>query len=102
MLHHQKERKNLWIINNGYSSHMTRDKINFMNFKEFEGGSATLGNNSIAKISNKGTLTLDGGKAKTHDILYVEGLKHNLLSFNQVCDKEYQLSFSSNGCEVKK
>lgn len=72
-----------------------------MNFKKFEGGFVTLGNNLIAKISGKGTLSLDGGKTKTHDVLYVEGLKYNLLSVSQMCDKGYKLSFSVDGCEIR-
>ena len=34
-----------------------------------------------------------------HDVLYVEGLKHNLLSISQLCDKGYQVIFKTNSCE---
>lgn len=88
-LHAHNERKNLWFIDNNCSSHTTGDRSTFMNFKEFEGGSVTFENNSIAKISSKGTLSFDGCKTKTHDVLYVEGLNHNFLSFSHICDKGY-------------
>ena len=35
-----------------------------------------------------------------HDVLYVEGLKHNLLSISQLCDKGYQVIFKTNSCEI--
>lgn len=52
ILHAQKE-ENLWIIDNRCSSHMTRDKSQFMYFKKFDGGAITLGNKSISKIIDK-------------------------------------------------
>jgi len=35
-----------------------------------------------------------------HDVLFVEGLKHNLLSISQLCDKGYQVIFKTNSCEI--
>ena len=34
------------------------------------------------------------------DVLFVEGLKHNLLSISQLCNKEYQVMFKTNTCEI--
>jgi len=36
-----------------------------------------------------------------HDVLYVEGLKHNLLSISQLCDRGYQVTFRTNSCEIR-
>lgn len=72
-----------------------------MKFKKFDGWFVTLGNNSVAKIIDKGTLSIDGGKTKIYDVLYV-GLKHNLLNVSQMCDKGYNISFNANGCEIRK
>jgi len=33
-------------------------------------------------------------------VLYVEGLKHNLLSISQVCDKSYEVIFEPYSCLV--
>jgi len=33
-------------------------------------------------------------------VLFVEGLKHSLLSISQLCDKGYQITFKSNTCEI--
>jgi hypothetical protein len=34
--------------------------------------------------------------------LYVEGLKHNILSVIQMCDQGYNLTFHSKGCDIRK
>lgn len=34
-----------WYIDNGYSIHMTRDKIKFISLNGIKGGSVTIGNN---------------------------------------------------------
>jgi len=39
-------------------------------------------------------------KARRGDVLYVEGLKHNLLSISQLCDKGCQVIFKTNSCEI--
>ena len=33
-------------------------------------------------------------------MLYVEGLKHNLLSISQLCDKEFRVCFDAIACHV--
>ncbi|XP_073220690.1 uncharacterized protein [Cicer arietinum] len=35
------------------------------------------------------------------DVLYVKGLKHNLLSISQLCDKGYQVYFTSHTCTLE-
>jgi hypothetical protein len=42
------------------------------------------------------------GKTKTHNAMYVEEIKHNLLSVSQMCDQGYYLTFHSKGCEIRK
>ena len=34
------------------------------------------------------------------NVLLVEGLKHNLISISQLCDKGYKVCFYANSCEV--
>jgi len=35
------------------------------------------------------------------NVLYVDGLKHNLLSVSQMCDQGTEVVFRSNGCSVR-
>jgi hypothetical protein len=65
--------------------------------KEEKGGNTTFGDNASTRIVGKGTISLDNGKTKTYNILYAEGLKHNILSVNQMCDQVYNLTFHSKG-----
>ena len=36
------------------------------------------------------------------EVYHVDGIKHNLLSILQICDKGYKLIFTSEGCRVEK
>lgn len=60
-----------------------------------------FGDNSWIKIKGKGTINIHG-KLKDHGVYYVEGIKHNMLSVSQMCDKRYKLNFDSKGCEMRK
>jgi len=39
-------------------------------------------------------------KVKSGNVMYVDGLKHNLLSVSQMCDQGTEVIFRSNGCSV--
>jgi hypothetical protein len=71
-------------------------------FRPSTRGSVTFGDNVYARIVGKGIVSLDDGKTKTQNVLYVEGLKHNLLSVSQMCDQGYNLTFHSKGCDIMK
>jgi hypothetical protein len=60
------------------------------------------GYNASTRIVGKGIVSLDNGKTKTQNVLYVEWLKHNIVSVNQICDQGYNLTFDSGGCEIRK
>jgi len=74
----QVEEKDEWVIDSGCSHHMTGDKSKFISMERYEGGIVKFGDNSIGRICGRGSISLDG-KNNTNDVLYVEGLKHNLL-----------------------
>jgi hypothetical protein len=81
---------------------MTGDQKKIIILKEEKGGSVTFGDNASARIVGKGTISLGNGNIKTYNVLYVEGLKHNLLSVSQMCDQGYNLTFHSKVCEIRK
>ena len=49
-------------------------------------GHSSIGNNSSSLIEN---------------VLLVDGLKHNLLSISQICDKGFKVIFESSRCFIK-
>ena len=50
--------------------------------------------------SEKGIVKLSNGKGKAQNVLFIDGLKHNILSVNQVCDRE-EVVFTSKNCKIK-
>jgi hypothetical protein len=67
------------VIDSGCSHHMTSDKSNFLSMERYEDGVVVFGDNKASIIHGRGSISLDC-KEKIDYVLYVEGLKHNLLS----------------------
>jgi len=62
------------------------------------GGYVTYGDNNKGKIVGgdigvKGNLTIQ-------NVLLVEGIKHNLLSISQLCDKRLEVTFQAEICLI--
>ena len=72
-----------WIIDSGCSHHMTRDRIKFEHFEHYDGGSVRFGNNEPCRIKGKGRISLTN-ELVCDNAYWVEGLKHNLLSVEQL------------------
>ena len=86
-------------MDSGYSRHMPGDPNLFLSLQKKDGGDVTFGDNAkgkvivIGKVGNPNSTCID-------DVLLVSGLKHNLLSVSQLCDKGYKVSFDSKSCVV--
>lgn len=71
-------RKNdTWIIDSGWSHHMTSDKINFEHMEHYDGGSVIFGNNEPYCIKGKGCISLTN-ELRCDNSYSIEGLKYNL------------------------
>ncbi|WP_222429778.1 hypothetical protein, partial [Cobetia crustatorum] len=70
-----------WYLDSGCSRHMTGDKNLFTDLKDMTDGSVTFGDGSNCKIIGQGTVQLCNFPL-FKNVLYVEGLKHNLLSIS--------------------
>jgi hypothetical protein len=46
-------------------------------------------------------VSLSNGKGKAQDVLLVDGLKHNLLSVSQMCERGFEVMFMSKDCKIK-
>jgi hypothetical protein len=80
---------------------MTGDKDKFMYISKRKTGKVTFGNDEPGKIKGKGMVSLSNGKGKSQDVLLVDGLKHNLLSVIQMCDRGCEVVFTSKDCKIK-
>ena len=83
--------KGIWYLDSGCSRHMTGRKSLLSDYKEEEGPSVTFGGNG--KGYTRGYGSISNGAIKFERVAYVEGLKHNLLSVSQICDKDYKVLF---------
>ena len=59
----------------------------------------TFGDGNVASVKGKGTICAPG-IPNLEEVLYVEGLKANLISISQICDKKFNVQFSQNLCKV--
>ena len=78
---------------------MTGEKSNFLSLVATQGGSVAFGNGKSGTIIGIGKI----GESLSHSIdgvYLVDGLRHNLLSVSQLCDKENLVIFTSNRCLV--
>jgi len=93
--------ENQWYIDSGHSKHMIGDKEKLESYSSLQKGKkVSFGNDTPAVIKGIGTAQLKE-KVKAGNVLYVDGLNHNLLSVSQMCDQGTEVIFRSNGCSVR-
>ena len=78
---------------------MTGDKSLFKTLKEKINDYVTFGDGSRAQVLGKGTIEISGLHL-LKDVLYIKGLKGNLLSITQICDEDFLVQFSKKGCII--
>ena len=94
-----KAKTTKWYLDSGCSKHMTGDITRFTSIIMKQQGHVTFGDNNKGKILGIGKI----GNASTtliEDVLLIEGLKHNLLSISQLCDKKFKIVFDSFTCHI--
>lgn len=90
-----KNTTKIWYLDSGCSKHVTGDKIQFSSIVIKSKGyiayeDSNKGNSlGIGKVGTPPFITID-------DVIYVEGLKHNLISISQLCDKGLKINFTNN------
>ena len=89
----------LWYLDSNCSRHMTGDRSLFKVFESKKGGNATFGDGSKSHIKGKGIISLLG-LPDNANVLYVEGLRMNLLSISQICDQDFMVLFLKGKCLV--
>ncbi|KAI3698136.1 hypothetical protein L6452_31248 [Arctium lappa] len=93
-----KGSKGIWYLDSGCSRHMTGQRDLLTEYKEEKGPSVTFGGNG--KGFTRGFGVLSNGTTTFRRVAYVDGLKHNLLSISQLCDKDYEVRFTKKACLV--
>ena len=93
------KRSDVWYLDSGCSRHMTGNVSMFLQVRKYNGGYVTFGDNAKGKIVGVGKI----GKSLStsiDDVYLVDGLKHNLLSISQLCDKGYNVVFERSKCII--
>ena len=75
----------LWYLDNSCLRHMTGDRSLFKVFESKKGGNVTFSDGSKSHIKGKGIISLPG-LLDIANVLYVKGLRVNLLSISQICN----------------
>ena len=60
----------------------------------------TFGDNGKGRIIGHGSIG-NNSSSLIENVLFVDGLKHNLLSISQLCDKGFKVIFESSHCIIK-
>ncbi|KAL9261054.1 Retrovirus-related Pol polyprotein from transposon TNT 1-94-like protein [Drosera capensis] len=94
----KEKKKGIWYLDSGCSGHMTGDKANLEDFRKEQGPLVIFGGGKASITKGYGTLGI--GSLIFRDVAYVKGLEHNLLSISQLCDKNYDVSFTQNTCQT--
>ena len=76
---------------------MTGNKAKFAYLELNDGGKVTLGDNTTCRVLGSGTIQISKNFC-IEKVLFVDGLKHNLLSISQLCDKGFVIQFFSDRC----
>ena len=64
-----------------------------------DGGTVTFGDSNKGKIKGVGEISIDNN-VLVKNILFVEGLHHNLFSISQLCDNQMIVEFHRVGCNI--
>ena len=76
-----------WIMDSGCSFHSTHDKKVLFDFKEYEGGSVLMANNTKGNIKRIGKIHIqnpDGSKVILKDFKYMSDVSRNLIYYGML------------------
>ena len=87
-------------MNSGCSRHMTGNESKFAFLTKRKGGCITFGDNAKGRIIGQDNIVNDTSSL-IECVLLVNGLKHNILSISQLCDKGFKVIFEASHCIIK-
>ncbi|KAL6343098.1 hypothetical protein AAG906_018934 [Vitis piasezkii] len=70
----------------------------FTSLENYSGGTIIVGDGNLERVKGKGSIVIPSHKLD--EVLYVEGLKANLLSISQICNKNHKVNFHQDLYEV--
>ncbi|CAN1346136.1 Retrovirus-related Pol polyprotein from transposon RE2 [Linum perenne] len=88
-----------WYLDSGCSHHMTGDELLFTTLELKHGGKVTFGDNKKGQILGQGSVGLLPNPV-FNNVLFVQNLKHNLLSISQLCGNLNKVVFEPSCCKI--
>ncbi|PWA83924.1 ribonuclease H-like domain-containing protein [Artemisia annua] len=96
----QDELKDKGIVDSGCSGHMTGDISQLEDFEPMKNGGYVAFGNDVKGGKIVGTGTIKTGNLDFEKVFLVEGLKFNLFSVSQMCDKRNFVLFTDTECLI--
>ena len=93
-------KKEKCFLDSGYSRHMTEVESKFLFLTRRKGGYVTFRDNGKGRIIGHGYIG-NNSSSLIENVFLVDGLKHNLLSICQLCDKGFKVIFESSHYIIK-
>ena len=93
----------IWYIDSGCSNHMTGHREWLVDLDERKKSIVRFANNRVIQAEGAGNVVVtkqDGKQAIISDVLYVPGMKSNLISLGQLLEKGYSVRTVDNLLEV--
>lgn len=78
-------------MDSGCLCHMIGDAEKFLSLSQVDGGTVNFEGKYKGRIVGKGNIKL--GELVIEDVTLVKGLRNNLITISQLCDKGYVISF---------
>ncbi|XP_060190409.1 uncharacterized protein LOC132619565 [Lycium barbarum] len=96
------KKSNFWMIDNGYTNHMTYDINIFREFMSMENKKVKIRNGDYIPAKGKGTIAIKTGSGTKiiSDVLYIRDIDKNLLSVGQLVEKGFKLLFDDKYCRI--
>ena len=88
---------NPWYFDSGCSRHMIGNPSVLSTYTEEASGKVTFGDGGKGRIKGKGNIECVD-QPPLANVYYVEGLKANLISINQLCDDGLKGTFTKTDC----
>ncbi|CAL8990541.1 unnamed protein product [Prunus brigantina] len=98
----EKSANGEWYVDSGCSNHMTGNKELLIDINSSVTGKVQMLTGELVSIAGMGTLVLDtnSGTKYIREVMYLPGLRENLLSVGQMDEHGYHLVFGSSMCSI--
>ncbi|KAI5343671.1 hypothetical protein L3X38_011547 [Prunus dulcis] len=89
-----------WYIDSGCSNHMTGDRKLLADIRTNVIGKVQMPNGELVNVARIGNVVIDTSKGRKYikEVMYLPGLKENLLSVGQMDEHGYYLLFGGKMC----